>query len=48
MNDANNEDKIQWHQAFVGAMHCELGCDKKYLEFIPEYSITKKPLQMDF
>ncbi len=43
----DNEQKIQWHQAFVGAMHCELGEDRDKLIFEQEYSITKKPLQID-
>ena len=42
-----DENKIQWHQAFVGAMYCELGDDINRVEFNPEYSITRKPLQMD-
>lgn len=42
-----DEDKIQWHQAFVGAMYCELGDDINRVEFNPEHSITRKPLQMD-
>lgn len=43
----DNNQKIQWHQAFVGAMHCELGDDQEKLIFEQEYSITKKPLQVD-
>ena len=43
----DNNQKIQWHQAFVGAMHCELGEDQEKLIFEQEYSITKKPLQVD-
>lgn len=42
-----DENKIQWHQAFVGAMYCELGDDINSVEFNPEHSITRKPLQMD-
>lgn len=42
-----DENKIQWHQAFVGAMYCELGDDINNVEFNPEHSITRKPLQMD-
>lgn len=43
----DNEHKTQWHQAFVGAMHCELEEDLDKLDFYPERSITKKPLQID-
>lgn len=42
-----DENKIQWHQAFVGAMYCELGDDINSVEFNPEHSITRKPLQID-
>lgn len=42
-----NEQKIQWHQGFVGAMHCELLEDIDKLIFEQEYSITRKPLQID-
>ncbi len=47
MADRNSGDKIQWHQAFVGAIHCELMEDQEKLIFEQEYSITKKPLQID-
>lgn len=43
----DDKQKIQWHQAFVGAMRCELAEDINKLEFYPEHSITKKPLQTD-
>lgn len=34
MNESESNDlKIQWHQAFVGAMHCELIEDKEKLIF---------------
>lgn len=43
----DREDKIQWHQAFVGAVCCELDSDRDKLDIIPEKSLTKKPLQVD-
>ena len=44
---SKDDSKIQWHQAFVGAIHCELGRDQEKLDFYQEHSITKKPLQVD-
>ena len=41
------ELKIQWHPAFCSAMELILEEDKKYLEFIREYNLNTKPLQVD-
>lgn len=38
---------LQWHPGFVAAMKIELKEDRDYLQFIPEYQLTKKPLQID-
>lgn len=39
-------DKIQWHSAFYAAMQLEL-INTKFLTFLMEYNLTKKPLEMD-
>jgi hypothetical protein len=41
-------ERIQWHSGFYGAAELELREDKDILEFIQEYSLTKKPLSIDF
>ena len=41
------ELKIQWHPAFCSAMELILDQDKEYLEFLQEYNLSKKPLEMD-
>ena len=40
-------EKLQWHPAFCSATKLELREDKENLEFIPEYSLSQKPLQID-
>lgn len=37
----------QWHPAFCSAIKLELAADKRYLEYMNEYNLTSKPLQMD-
>ena len=39
--------KTQWHPAFCSAMHLELLDYEEHLEYINEYNLTKKPLQID-
>ena len=41
------EDKTQWHPAFCSALELELREDKAILEFVREYNLSSKPLQMD-
>jgi hypothetical protein len=41
-------ERIQWHTGFYGAAELELREDRDILEFIQEYSLTKKPLSIDF
>lgn len=44
---ANKKEKLQWHPAFCSATELELREDKENLEFIREYSLSQKPLQID-
>lgn len=37
----------QWHPAFCSAIKLELAADKEYLEYMNEYNLTSKPLQID-
>lgn len=39
--------KTQWHPAFCSAMELVLEDDREYLEFIREYNLNTKPLQVD-
>lgn len=41
------ELKTQWHPAFVSAMKLELREDAEYLDYISEYNLNTKPLEMD-
>lgn len=41
------EFRTQWHPAFCSAMRLELKEDAEYLEFMNEYNLNTKPLQMD-
>lgn len=43
----NKKEKLQWHPAFCSATELELREDKENLEFIREYSLSQKPLQID-
>lgn len=40
-------EKLQWHPAFCAATELELRQDLDVLELIPEYNLSKKPLQID-
>lgn len=40
-------EKLQWHPAFCAATELELRQDLDILELIPEYNLSKKPLQID-
>ncbi len=40
-------EKLQWHPAFCAAAELELRQDLDVLELIPEYNLSKKPLQID-
>ncbi len=40
-------EKLQWHPAFCAATKLELRQDLDVLELIPEYNLSKKPLQID-
>ena len=42
-----DELKIQWHPAFCSAMELVLEQDREYLEFIREYNLNTKPLEVD-
>lgn len=41
------ELKTQWHPAFCSAMELVLEEDREYLEFIREYNLNTKPLEVD-
>ena len=41
------ELKIQWHAAFCSAMELILQKDREHLEFIREYNLNTKPLEVD-
>lgn len=43
----SKELKTQWHPAFVAAMKLELKEDAQYLDYISEYNLNTKPLEMD-
>ena len=38
---------IQWHPAFCAAAELELSANRAELDFQREYSLSKKPLQID-
>lgn len=40
-------EKLQWHPAFCAATELEPRQDLDVLELIPEYNLSKKPLQID-
>lgn len=42
-----DELKIQWHSAFCSAMELILEQDREHLEFIREYNLNTKPLEVD-
>ena len=42
-----NERNNQWHPAFCSAMRLELSEDAGYLEYMNEYNLNSKPLQID-
>ena len=39
--------KVQWHAAFCAAMRLELKQDEKFLQFMNEYNLNSKPLEID-
>lgn len=41
------QKKTQWHPAFCSAMRLEFKEYAEYLEYINEYNLTRKPLQID-
>ena len=41
------EEYTQWHPAFCSAIKLELAENKEDLDYISEYNINTKPLQMD-
>jgi hypothetical protein len=41
------EERINWHQAFFGAIRLELDEYKDALEFVDEYQLTTEPLRID-
>lgn len=38
---------LQWHPAFQAILQIEFGEEAQYLQFLKEYNLTEKPLQMD-
>ena len=41
------EERLQWHAGFQAVIQIELEEDQEALQFLPEYNLTKKPLQID-
>lgn len=41
------ELRVQWHPAFCAAIRLELKDDLEYLEYINEFNLNSKPLQID-
>ena len=41
------EKTLQWHAAFQAALQIEFMEEKEYLQFLEEYNLSKKPLQID-
>lgn len=39
--------RLQWHTAFQAALQIEFEEDQEYLQFLREYNLTRKPLQID-
>ena len=39
--------RLQWHTAFQAALQIEFEEDQEYLQFLREYKLTRKPLQID-
>ncbi|MBT9777496.1 3-isopropylmalate dehydrogenase [Clostridium sp. MCC353] len=42
-----DEKPLQWHVAFQAALQIELMEDREYLQFLKEYNLSEKPLQID-
>ena len=42
-----NTGKLQWHPAFDAALHIELEEDLNILDIKNEYTLSKKPMQLD-
>ena len=38
---------LQWHPTFQAILQIEFGEEAQYLQFLKEYNLTEKPLQMD-
>lgn len=47
MEEELNKMKVQWHPAFCSVMQIELEAYGENLQYIPEYLLGKKPMQMD-
>jgi len=41
------DTKVQWHPGFVAAMNLELAGNRGDLEFIREYNLNTRPLEID-
>ncbi|MCM1441844.1 MAG: hypothetical protein NC131_21925 [Roseburia sp.] len=41
------DTKVQWHPGFVAAMNLEFAENRNDLEFIREYNLNRKPLEID-
>lgn len=41
------DTKVQWHPGFVAAMNLEFAKNRDDLEFIKEYNLNSKPLEID-
>lgn len=41
------EKPLQWHAAFQAALQIELMEDQEFLQFLKEYNLSEKPLQID-
>ena len=39
--------RVEWHPAFCSAMRLELKEYDKYLQYVNEYNLSSKPLQID-
>ncbi|MDO4444967.1 MAG: hypothetical protein Q4C97_05445 [Bacillota bacterium] len=42
-----NTPMLQWHPAFFAGIQIELAEDADYLEFIQEYALGTKPMEID-
>ncbi len=38
---------LQWHPGFCAALQIELKEEAEFLEFYPEYELSKKPMRID-